>query len=596
MTNANARISVVFQGPLARDFTKLAANTTFLREHLPEIELIFSGWKGELTPEQKKTLGGKIVEMEDPGPNYLDPITGVQHNVERQEASTCAGIKAATGTHVAKMRSDVMISNLNFFQNLEDDTIRVLDIGTMDPAKIPYLFHASDMAQIGPREAMLDLWNFTGDYETHRPLSDILRGKLLLGQTGMRCTKHSVEQEIILNWMQRKGHDVHLRWIDENTFDLALLSEQFIAKHFKVMPYTKTGLTLPPHIVFGFRDWYYNQETLDKISTLTTPQAYQERYNKIRYNKLRTCVTRDLFIKGILLIVLYPLIMLVKSIFPAWLTITKRKPKELNMSPQEMRIYMSSFDDYNDLWPPFFKAFFHFWPDCPFPVSLGACEKAYSDDRIKTLHAYPHKNWSSRALEHLAQMEESYVLMTLDDFILRSPVRTETITSVLKQMKILNLLAVRLYAEPGPQIAINGYPMLGIMGVGQQNRTSTHATIWHRETLISVIREGESLWEFEINAALRTLQFAHQIGGTWKTVMDYHMGVAKGRWLYTPAKVLMNQGFLDNPPPRPVMTRKEEIRATCLLVLNKTAQRLTPLRWRQWLRSTFFSDKYNFSE
>jgi len=266
------------------------------------------------------------------------------------------------------------------------------------------------------------------------------------------------------------------------------------------------------------------------------------------------------------------------------------------MKSNEMRVLMASFDDYHDLWGPFFKAFFHFWPDCPYPVSLGACEKAYPDERVSTLHAYPHKNWSSRALEHLAQIEEPYVLLTLDDFILRSPVETKTIHAVLEQMKILDLIAVRLYAEPGPQVAINGYPMIGLMGVGQQNRTSTHATIWRREALISVIRAGESLWEFEINAALRTLRFAHQVGGTWRTVLDYHMGVAKGRWFHTPAGVLMRQGFLSPSPERPVMTRWEEIRALSLQYLNKFLQRVTPLRLRQMVGGALFPDRYLFKE
>ena len=152
------RFSVVFQGPLAPNFFVLRDNAAFLREHLKSVEILFSGWEGDLTAEQKDALDGIVLEQKDPGANYHDPITNVAHNAERQVRSTLAGIRVAKGVYVAKLRSDIAVRNLAFFQNL-DERIRVIDIGTMDPAKMPYLFHVSDMAQIGPRAAMLDLWD-----------------------------------------------------------------------------------------------------------------------------------------------------------------------------------------------------------------------------------------------------------------------------------------------------------------------------------------------------------------------------------------------------------------------------------------------------
>ncbi len=36
----------------------------------------------------------------------------------------------------------------------------------------------------------------------------------------------------------------------------------------------------------------------------------------------------------------------------------------------ELAILVCSCDKYADVWEPFFKLFFKFWPDCPYPIYL----------------------------------------------------------------------------------------------------------------------------------------------------------------------------------------------------------------------------------
>ena len=41
-----------------------------------------------------------------------------------------------------------------------------------------------------------------------------------------------------------------------------------------------------------------------------------------------------------------------------------------NYIKNKFAILIVSCDKYSDLWDPFFKLFFKFWPDCPFNIYL----------------------------------------------------------------------------------------------------------------------------------------------------------------------------------------------------------------------------------
>ncbi|MEO7796368.1 MAG: hypothetical protein ABIY47_01440, partial [Opitutaceae bacterium] len=62
------------------------------------------------------------------------------------------------------------------------------------------------------------------------------------------------------------------------------------------------------------------------------------------------------------------------------------------------------------------------------------------------------------------------------------------------------------------------------------------AAIWHRASLQSLLRRGESIWEFEQNGNARADHHATGFYATWKAVVPYqgilsHHVVEKGLWL-----------------------------------------------------------------
>ena len=257
-----------------------------------------------------------------------------------------------------------------------------------------------------------------------------------------------------------------------------------------------------------------------------------------------------------------------------------------------LSIYVSSFDDYADIWPVFFARFFKYWPDCPFPIYLGAVNKFHESARVLPLRAADHKNWSSRAVEHLNQIKTPYVLMMLEDYMVDRPVDNALLDKLLTLMDRLDLHAIRLFPEPPPALAMPGVPLIGFQGEGQPNRTSTHATIWRRDSLIALIRPGESLWEFEINASIRSNRFAGGICGCWAPTLHYVMAIGKGRGFRRALRDLADDGIRPDLSVRPAETFAEELKAALLAFAANALRGVIPLYWRQRLQLRFNSRAY----
>jgi hypothetical protein len=251
---------------------------------------------------------------------------------------------------------------------------------------------------------------------------------------------------------------------------------------------------------------------------------------------------------------------------------------------ERLSIYVSSFDDYADIWPVFFTRFFKYWPDCPFPIYLGSVSKIYDDKRVLPLHAGDHKNWSSRAVEHLSRLDSPYVLMMLEDYMIDRPVDSALLNRLVALMDLYDLQAIRLYPDPAPAMAMPGVPLIGFQGIGQLNRTNTHATIWRRESLLNLIRPGESLWEFEINGSIRSNRFAGGICGCWQPALHYVMAIGRGRWFRSALRSLARDGIHPDLSVRPAETKAEAAKAAWIAIAGGCIRRLLPLHWRQRLQ------------
>jgi hypothetical protein len=203
-------------------------------------------------------------------------------------------------------------------------------------------------------------------------------------------------------------------------------------------------------------------------------------------------------------------------------------------------VLVMSCDAYRDLWMPFFTLFWRYWPDCPFPVYLGTNTRTYDDARVVTLTAGEH-TWSKELRLNLERINTSYVLLLLEDYFLNDRVETDRILHHLKLIETLSGTVLRLYPLPGPDVALAGNDEIGVIHRLADYRISTQAALWNRAELSAVLRDDESIWEFEQQGTARSQAKHDGFYSTFDPVLHYRQVVERGEWFRWAARFYERQ-------------------------------------------------------
>jgi len=224
----------------------------------------------------------------------------------------------------------------------------------------------------------------------------------------------------------------------------------------------------------------------------------------------------------------------------------------------ECSVLIPSCDSYSDLWEPFFTLFERFWPDCPFPVYLGNNSLSFERAGVRLIHSSQGNNWTNRVRDHLKAIDTPYVLLMLEDFFLRHRVRTDRILAGLDVLAARDGRLLRLHPRPRPSVRLAGWPEAGSIPVGTPYRVSTQAAIWRRETILSLMRDSESIWQFEIRGTERSAAFSDGFFSFWDSVLPYdHHVVERGKWFPRDARYFKAQNIGCDLARRPVMSAGE---------------------------------------
>jgi hypothetical protein len=259
-------------------------------------------------------------------------------------------------------------------------------------------------------------------------------------------------------------------------------------------------------------------------------------------------------------------------------------PGEARAPAMLCTVLAPSCDAYSDLWRPFFAQFFKHWPDCPFPVCLGSNQQVFDDPRVRTITADHGNNWTNRVREQLRAIETPYVLMILEDFFLRAPVSTATVLASLDFARAADAHMVRLVPRPAPDRAVAGQSAIGEVLPGSPYRLSTQAAIWKRETLIALMRDNESIWQFELDGSPRSASLPDGFYAVWAPVMTYgHHVVERGKWFRSAAAEFGPMAIGCDFSRRGIMTRRETLKWYWGKVRNEVLN-LIPRSWRSSLK------------
>ena len=210
---------------------------------------------------------------------------------------------------------------------------------------------------------------------------------------------------------------------------------------------------------------------------------------------------------------------------------------------------MTSCDKYDDAWFPFFKLFQIMWPDCPFPLYLNTEAKDFAFDGLDITCLHPASltdakgnaiSWSNRLKQAVEKIEAEYIVFLLEDFFLKSPVRSEMIEDCLSWMdQDPSVVFIDFYHAPHEQEIAN--KEFSPTKRDYDWAINANAALWRKDFLLSILRD-ENPWDFEFLATARWRKtkykvythldgFAPVFDYLYQTDLASWSAIYKGQWI-----------------------------------------------------------------
>lgn len=212
----------------------------------------------------------------------------------------------------------------------------------------------------------------------------------------------------------------------------------------------------------------------------------------------------------------------------------------------DLTILVNTSDNFEDCWPPFFKLFQSYWPDCPHPIVLNTEHKDYEwpglnlrASKVAT-GSTKRLTWSECLARCLDSIDTPYVLYFQEDYFLEDHVKTDLIERMLDYLRKGEADVIRILecGGSGPWHPTDNEDLWAI------DRNSTYliglqAGLWRKSVLRANLRMHESPWQLEILGSRRARRRSDKVccvnrdrySGPGKEILPYTAtGVIGGRW------------------------------------------------------------------
>jgi hypothetical protein len=237
-------------------------------------------------------------------------------------------------------------------------------------------------------------------------------------------------------------------------------------------------------------------------------------------------------------------------------------------------ILVPSFDCYSDIWAITAFSFERYWPDCPYPIYLGANggNRSLAVPRNwRYINRGPDLSWSRSMADYLAAVPADRVLVYLDDFILTGRPDADAIAAAVDLMTEKNIPFIQLLPKPECQRQYDN--LYAVVPSWNDYRTSLMPTLWEKALLAELLRYDFNPWQFERRAGLAPEARRRLFLAVRKEVLPFHHCVQKGKVLPWVDSFLISLGY-----EKPVAEGRERMSNE---EVEESRNRLSP--WRRAL-------------
>jgi hypothetical protein len=220
-------------------------------------------------------------------------------------------------------------------------------------------------------------------------------------------------------------------------------------------------------------------------------------------------------------------------------------------------LFVSSTDHYNDCWFPYFELLRRNWPEFDLPVILNTETIEFKYDTMSIHCPVVEKKsgkklqWGERLQESLKYVKTEYVLWFLDDFFIKSKVNHSDFLEIFDYMITNRISHVSLMLQPGPNYEID-FTKLVLRGEEADYLLSLQVGLWKTEIFKKYILKHESPWDMENSGTKRARiikdhfyslnpEYVKKNG----YVIDYFDtgAIARGKWIKEIPDFLKNSGI-----------------------------------------------------
>ncbi len=234
-----------------------------------------------------------------------------------------------------------------------------------------------------------------------------------------------------------------------------------------------------------------------------------------------------------------------------------------------LAIYISSFDGYKDLWPPFFSIFDKHWSECAYPKYLVNNEADFAHSDVTVMHFGKETNWFERNLWALRQLTEDYIMFFCEDYYLSKQIDNQDISEIVAYMADNKVFFYQLSPAVKVDFLEKKRPYVGYARAGKEYPANLQPSIWHRLTLIELLEsiEGKTAWDFEYYCNANAAQFSkdekgYLLGTRYdsRDLLGYKNGVLRGGWIPSTLRFYRGEGIVIDTGNRRILSPLEETR------------------------------------
>lgn len=174
----------------------------------------------------------------------------------------------------------------------------------------------------------------------------------------------------------------------------------------------------------------------------------------------------------------------------------------------DLAIVVMSCDKNKWMLDVFFEFFVKYWDNCEYPIylSVDSIDYKYEDLDIYVVNGgMEGTKWCSRLKKTLSVIEEDYILLLLDDFMIEEKVDLKLLTKYLdrvKYNKCSNIVLTTVYPEAN--YTDSKYKEWYHRYRYGRYKTSLQCGIWDKKVMQNLLVNNENAWEFEIFGNIRS--------------------------------------------------------------------------------------------